>query len=43
MGVKGLRIYTISNGENSMVKCTLRLYANSINGKQSSQFLSYFE
>ena len=38
MGVKGLNPYIISNGENSVVECTLRLYANSINGKQFSQF-----
>jgi len=29
MGVKGLNPYTISNGENLVVKCTMRLYANS--------------
>ena len=42
IGVKGLNPYTISNGENSVVECTLRLYANSINGKQSSQFFKFF-
>jgi hypothetical protein len=40
--VKGLNPYTISNGENSIAECTLRLYANSINGKQSSQFFKFF-
>jgi hypothetical protein len=43
IGVKGLNPYTISNGENSVVECTLRLYANSINGKQFSNSLSSFE
>jgi len=42
MGIKGLNPYTISNGENSVIECTLRLYANSINGKQSSQFFKLF-
>jgi hypothetical protein len=40
--VKGLNPYTILNGENSVVECTLRLYANSINGKQSSKFFKFF-
>ena len=42
MRVKGLNPHTISNGENSVIECTLRLYANSINGKQSSQFFKFF-
>jgi len=33
MRVKGLNPYTISNGENPIVECTLRLYANSMNDK----------
>jgi len=42
MGVKGLNPYIISNGANSVVECTLRLYANSIKGIQSSQFFKFF-
>ena len=40
--LKGLNLYTISNDENLVVECTLRLYANSINGKEASQFFKFF-
>jgi hypothetical protein len=42
MGVEGLNPYTILNGENSVIECILQLYANSINGKQSSHFFKFF-
>jgi hypothetical protein len=42
MGVKWLNSYIILNGENSIVECTVWLYANSTNDKQSFQFFKFF-
>ena len=41
-GVKGLNLYTISNGKNLVAEWTVLLYANSTCGKHSSHVLMFF-
>lgn len=41
IGDKGLKPYTISNGEHLMTLWTTLLYANSINGRKSSKVLVF--